>query len=134
MKKHNLKDISIPAISTGIFNFPLTKCVEIFGKVIREFIDEYPTSTEGKEIIMCNFDDKTTKAFVKGLEDGILHINKDEETKKGQEDSDEDNEESGDSGDSDDSEESEDSNKGKKKKKKDKAKAKSSDSDESSDY
>ena len=143
MHKDKLKDISIPAISTGIYGFPLTKCVEIFGKVIREFIDEYPQSTEGKEIIMCNFDEKTTKAFVKGLEDEVLHINKDEETKKEQEDSDEDNEESegsDDSGDSDDSEKSEDSNKGKKKKKKDKAKKSKSkkrvkaESSESSDY
>ena len=55
MHNEHFKDISIPAISTGIYRFPLTKCVEIFGKVIREFIDEYPQSTEGKEIIICNF-------------------------------------------------------------------------------
>lgn len=54
MKDNNLADICIPAISTGIYGFPLSKCVEIFGTTIRGCIDEYPQSFSNKEIIICN--------------------------------------------------------------------------------
>lgn len=69
MKEKNLYDISMPAISTGIFNFPLKKCVQICGQTIKDVIGADPEAFKDKEIIICNFDDATTKAFEEGLQE-----------------------------------------------------------------
>ena len=38
-KKNNIRSVSIPAISTGIFHFPLKLAVKLMAKIIRLFID-----------------------------------------------------------------------------------------------
>ena len=60
-KKHDLNSVSFPAISTGIFRFPLEKCGMIIGEVLREAIDSDPELYQNKKLIICNFDEKTTK-------------------------------------------------------------------------
>ena len=59
-KKENLGSINIPAISTGIFNFPIDKCAGIIGSVVKAEIDKYHDFYKGKKIVICNFDEKTT--------------------------------------------------------------------------
>lgn len=39
MKNYNIKSVSIPAISTGIFKYPLKKCCRNMASTIRKFID-----------------------------------------------------------------------------------------------
>jgi len=84
MKDKNLYDISIPAISTGIFNFPLNKCVQICGQTIKDAISNDPEAFKDKEIIICNFDESTTRAFEEGLQGCIYETpygDSDEESK-----------------------------------------------------
>ena len=39
VKKENIKSVSIPAVSTGIFGFPVNKCAFIMGNTIKSYID-----------------------------------------------------------------------------------------------
>lgn len=64
-KKH-LRDITFPAISTGIFRFPIKKCSKIMLKVAMDFIEEndFP-----QEIIFCLYENKALSVFEKTLAD-----------------------------------------------------------------
>uniref|UniRef100_A0A7S3K650 Macro domain-containing protein n=1 Tax=Euplotes crassus TaxID=5936 RepID=A0A7S3K650_EUPCR len=73
-------DISIPAISTGIFGFPIKKCVEICAKTIKTTIDNNHKAFKGKEIILCNFDDNTTSVFKEWLQNRMEHESDDEDS------------------------------------------------------
>ena len=39
MKSENIKSVSIPAVSTGIFGFPISRCAAIMGSTIKSYID-----------------------------------------------------------------------------------------------
>lgn len=69
--KNDLTSVSIPAISTGIYGFPVQLCCQLMGKTIRRYIDDKPTSMKGKKIIICNFDDPTTEVFEDGLQNAV---------------------------------------------------------------
>ena len=58
MRKHEMNSVSFPAISTDIF--PLDLCIVIFGNVLKGAIDSDPDFYEGKRLIICNSDNKTT--------------------------------------------------------------------------
>ncbi|CAI2383376.1 unnamed protein product [Moneuplotes crassus] len=73
-------DISIPAISTGIFGFPIKKCVEICASTIKNMINEDPDAFKEKEIILCNFDDKTTSVFQKCMKKCMNQESEDEDS------------------------------------------------------
>ena len=64
MKKHKMNSVSFPAISTGIFRFPLELCAMIIGDVLKEAIDSDPDYYKSKRLIICNFDDKTTNKML----------------------------------------------------------------------
>ncbi len=59
-KKKKLKSIAFPAISTGIFHFPIKRCSEIMIKVAKDFLEEnvYP-----KEIILCLYGERAYSIF-----------------------------------------------------------------------
>lgn len=61
-KNKKIKNIAFPAISTGIFRFPMKECSEIMLKVAMEFLTEndYP-----KEIIMCLYGQEAFTTFAK---------------------------------------------------------------------
>jgi len=61
-----LKNISIPAISSGIFGFPKERCARIMIKAILDFFKENPESTL-KVVNCCNIDEHTTNLFLKEL-------------------------------------------------------------------
>ena len=67
MIEKDCKSLCLLAISTGIYNFPLKKCGKIFRKKILEFIDENEEEMKGKNIILCNFDSKTTEVMERGI-------------------------------------------------------------------
>ena len=52
----NLDSVSIPTISTGSYDFPLTKAVKIMCNTIKNFIKS-TSSMKDKTIVFCNFDD-----------------------------------------------------------------------------
>ncbi len=68
-KKKKIKSIAFPAISTGIFRYPIKRCSEIMIKVCLDFMknNEYPD-----EIILCLYGDKSFSVF----ETTLNHIEK----------------------------------------------------------
>uniref|UniRef100_A0A8C9QT89 Macro domain-containing protein n=1 Tax=Scleropages formosus TaxID=113540 RepID=A0A8C9QT89_SCLFO len=62
--KNNSSTIAIPAISSGIFGFPLNLCAETIAKTVREHCEKPP---EGRgtlsKIYLLNHDDKTVQAM-----------------------------------------------------------------------
>ncbi|XP_067891260.1 protein mono-ADP-ribosyltransferase PARP14-like [Heterodontus francisci] len=61
-ESHNLKSIAIPAISSGIFGFPLPLCAEIIVRSIREHCVDSLGGSTLKEIHLVNNDEKTVYA------------------------------------------------------------------------
>lgn len=63
--KKKMKDIAFPAISTGIFHFPIQRCSKIMFKVATEFLEknDYP-----KEIIFCLYGEKAYSIFSNTLD------------------------------------------------------------------
>eukprot|EP01080_Neovahlkampfia_damariscottae_P007053 gene7053-11216_t len=67
-EKLKIKSISIPAISTGIYGFPLEKYCEIVFDVILKTFEKESVETDLKEIRLTNIDEKTTKTIVQEFE------------------------------------------------------------------
>jgi len=67
-KEKKIKSIAFPAISTGIFGFPLKRCSEIMIKAATDFLknedNEYP-----KEIIFCLYGQEAFSVFKTSLEE-----------------------------------------------------------------
>ncbi len=55
-----LKTIAFPAISTGIFGYPVYRCAKIMLNTTKEFLK---TNNFPKEVIFCLYDDKTYEVF-----------------------------------------------------------------------
>ena len=66
-KEKKIKRVAFPAISTGIFRFPLKRCSEIMIEVAMDFLkneeNEYP-----KEIIFCLYGQEAFSVFQNTLE------------------------------------------------------------------
>ena len=76
MRKHKMNGVSFPAISTGIFRFPLELCAMIIGDVLKEAIDSDPDFYKGKRLIICNFDDKTTNKMLEYIPNSFTKTGK----------------------------------------------------------
>jgi len=59
-EKRKLRSIAFPAISTGAFHYPKSKCAEI----AKEVFDTYNFKSV-KEVVMCLFTDEDKKIFEK---------------------------------------------------------------------
>jgi O-acetyl-ADP-ribose deacetylase (regulator of RNase III) len=64
-EEYNLKSIAFPAISTGVFGFPINKCAEIMLTIAIEFIKR-PTNLEN--VIFCLWGENNFKVFSETLE------------------------------------------------------------------
>ena len=64
VNKENIDSVSIPAISTGIFGFPVIKAASIIGNTVKSFIDSNSSEMRDKTIVFCNFDDPTVRLFI----------------------------------------------------------------------
>ncbi|MBK6914705.1 MAG: O-acetyl-ADP-ribose deacetylase [Ignavibacteriales bacterium] len=62
--ENKIKTIAFPAISTGIYSFPLERATQIAIKIVKEFISTKPGIT--KVIFVC-FDTKTESVYKKYL-------------------------------------------------------------------
>jgi O-acetyl-ADP-ribose deacetylase (regulator of RNase III) len=58
--KHKLHSITFPAISTGIFGYPVDRCAKI---MLSTIIDYLKDNTGIKKVTMCLFDDKISGIF-----------------------------------------------------------------------
>jgi O-acetyl-ADP-ribose deacetylase len=88
--KKKLKSVALPAISSGIFGYPIDACAEVITKSIAEFLSETPETTLEK-VIICLFDDTAFAGFEKQIKNiplekpkaaGKSKGKKKEETKK----------------------------------------------------
>jgi O-acetyl-ADP-ribose deacetylase (regulator of RNase III) len=59
-EKRKIKSIAFPAISTGIFHFPIKRCAEVMIKVTLDFLkkNKYP-----EEIILCLYGERAYSIF-----------------------------------------------------------------------
>ncbi|XP_066277271.1 protein mono-ADP-ribosyltransferase PARP14-like isoform X2 [Branchiostoma lanceolatum] len=64
--KNKYRSIAIPAISSGIYGYPLKKCAETIVATTVEYLDDNPDTTL-KVIEFVNIDDKTAEAFFDAL-------------------------------------------------------------------
>jgi O-acetyl-ADP-ribose deacetylase (regulator of RNase III) len=58
--ENNLKSITFPAISTGIYGFPLDDCARIMLTTTKEYLTG---NTKIERVVFVLFDDKSLKAF-----------------------------------------------------------------------
>jgi len=65
-EEKKIKDIAFPAISTGIFGFPIQKCSEVMLKAAMEFLEKYEYP---QEIIFCLYGQEAYSVFEKTLEE-----------------------------------------------------------------
>ncbi len=65
-EEKQVRTLSLPAISTGIFGFPKEQGVSIILKAVMEYLDAHPQTTL-QEVRFCNIDKRTTDLFVKEL-------------------------------------------------------------------
>ena len=70
--ENNIKSISFPAISTGIFGYPIARCAEIMIKTILDYIK---TSTGLKKIVFCLYGQDSYNVFAQQLEQEIRDRN-----------------------------------------------------------
>lgn len=65
---NDLKSISFPAISTGIFGFPKERASKIIISAILDFMKKYENRTSIEKIRICLFDEETYRIFLKTYE------------------------------------------------------------------
>ncbi len=67
--RQGLTSVALPAISTGVFGYPLADCAQIMLRTIREFAAAGPTSL--KRIVMCLYDDRAFEVFSRTLQNQL---------------------------------------------------------------
>jgi O-acetyl-ADP-ribose deacetylase (regulator of RNase III) len=60
MDKHDLKTIAFPAISTGIFRYPIDKCAKIMIITVKKYL---AGETQIKEVIFCLYTNSDYEVF-----------------------------------------------------------------------
>lgn len=63
--KKRIKTVAFPAISTGIFRFPIQRCSEIMLKAAMEYLKSNSLPTE---VTICLYDEKAYSVFMNTLE------------------------------------------------------------------
>ena len=59
-EENNLKSITFPAISTGVYGFPLDACARIMLTTVKEYLSG---TTKIERVVFALFDDQSFKAF-----------------------------------------------------------------------
>jgi O-acetyl-ADP-ribose deacetylase (regulator of RNase III) len=61
--KHKFQSISLPAISSGIFGFPLQRCANIIIQTVNKYLESFPDS-HLKKVRICVIDEKSLAEFI----------------------------------------------------------------------
>lgn len=61
--RYQLRSVSLPAISSGIFGFPKTRCAEIILQEVYDHLSGRQDSTL-REVNLCNIDSETSRIFL----------------------------------------------------------------------
>lgn len=64
MDENNLQTIAFPAISTGIFGYPIDRCAKIMINTVKEYLNE---TTKIKSVIFCLYTQSDFEVFEKEL-------------------------------------------------------------------
>ena len=64
MDEHELRNIAFPAISTGIFGYPIEKCAKIMISTAKEYLSG---ETQIEEVVFCLYSKPDFKIFKKEL-------------------------------------------------------------------
>ncbi len=64
-REHGLRSIAFPAISTGVYRFPLERATSIALRETRRFLDAHPEAFD--EIVFVCFDRTTLKVYERAL-------------------------------------------------------------------
>jgi O-acetyl-ADP-ribose deacetylase (regulator of RNase III) len=59
-EEKGLKTIAFPAVSAGIYHFPLDRCAKLLIETVAEYLKG---NTKIEKVIFCLFDERTYKAF-----------------------------------------------------------------------
>ena len=66
--QRGLSSIGLPALSGGIFGYPLNKCTETIVSAVKDFLDEH-RDTSVKKVSLVDPTDRVVNAFQNGLDD-----------------------------------------------------------------
>ncbi|MGD0551663.1 MAG: macro domain-containing protein [Sedimentisphaerales bacterium] len=74
--KHNLRSIAFPAISAGIFGFPIDRCAQIMLRTTIEYLNGFDklttkSKTGLKKVVFCLFGNNSYTVFEKALKEAI---------------------------------------------------------------
>ena len=61
--RHDLRSVSMPGISSGIFGFPKPLCARVMLAAIHTWLSDHPKSSV-REVASCNIDAETARVFV----------------------------------------------------------------------
>ncbi|XP_018091092.1 protein mono-ADP-ribosyltransferase PARP14 isoform X2 [Xenopus laevis] len=74
--------IGIPAVSAGIFGFPLERCIKNITESISQFLEDYQGTSSIKRIHIVDTDDKIISTFIKALKVEFGDTNEQESPKR----------------------------------------------------
>lgn len=61
VKEHKLQSVAIPAISSGLFNYPLQKCADTIVTAVKHYYEKRSSGPLPKDIMFVNHDESTVK-------------------------------------------------------------------------
>ena len=65
-EEYDITSIAFPAISTGIFGYPVDRCAEIMLKICMDYLNK---NGKVKDIYFCLWDNSTYEVFLKSLKE-----------------------------------------------------------------
>lgn len=65
-REHGLKSLAFPAISTGVYRFPLEQATQIALETVRDFIHAHPDSLE--RVVFVTFAERDDKVYRQALQ------------------------------------------------------------------
>ncbi|KAM3608161.1 uncharacterized protein V6R79_020234 [Siganus canaliculatus] len=72
VEENHLETVAIPAISSGIFNYPLPQCADTIVKAVKNYYELFPRYRP-KEILLVNNDEPTVKEMVRACHMILSH-------------------------------------------------------------
>ncbi|XP_053185152.1 protein mono-ADP-ribosyltransferase PARP9 [Scomber japonicus] len=76
VKEHRLQSVAIPAISSGLFNFPLPRCADTIVKTVKHYYENsYSQDHRPQDIFLVNNDDPSVQEMERACSQIIGQIN-----------------------------------------------------------